>query len=246
MVRIYLYYDVDGWPYKVIPMHLVLKDVFPKDFEHLIVDSGVNKFFKYECRKEYPEWYLKAYPKVARQLTREYGDSVWIVVPDYPDDYRPNRIPNNAELTLKNIIKFLSEYPDVNWLPVIQARWGEHGDFRRALLKYREVLGNPKRIAIGTLCTTAKLDYALYCCRMARKFFPNSWIHVFGPRITWLKHIKHYINSFDSTAYCKVPWSLRKRANGSVSRKEAAFEFIRQAQKYIGRVEPSKLLKTWT
>jgi hypothetical protein len=232
MVRIYLYYDIEDYPYKVIPMFLVIKGVFPKDFKHVIVDSGVNRYFKYMRLKEYPEWYLKVYPKVAVRLTKEYGNAVWITIPDYPDDYEQNRMPNNTERTLANIVRFISEYPDVNWLPVVQARWMNVPAFRDALMKYTEVLREYPRVAIGTLCTRGTLDYAVATTALTRKYFPNAWIHVFGPNIKWLRRIKYYVNSIDSVAYHKPPHGIRGK--GATSRYEYAMEWLRTAVRYCG------------
>lgn len=93
------------------------------------------------------------------------------------------------------------------------------------------MLKNYPRIAIGTLCTTAKQDYAVFCCRLTREYFPNSWIHVFGPNIRWLRRIAHYIDSIDSVAYYKPPRSLRGK--GITDMNTYALEWLKNASRYI-------------
>jgi len=232
VVRIYLYYNIEWYPYKILPMYLYIKGHFPRFFEHIIVDSSVNKFFKYMKLKDYPRWYLEVYPKLAKKLTAKYGDRVWVVIPDYPDDYRENRIEDNTEKTLENVVAFIEKCPDVNWLPVIQARFLDIMAFRRACKMYREVLGDYPRIAIGTLCTRAPEDYAKFCVMATRQFFPRSWIHVFGPNVRWLRFMKYYVNSIDTVAYYKPPWHLRGK--GVTSMDEYAKEWLKLAKKYIG------------
>lgn len=190
-------------------MHLVLGGVFPDKFDHLIIDSGVNRFFKSMGLKDYPQGYIDRYLAMARYLHRRYSDKVWVVIPDYPDDYENNRIENNFEKTLENIVLFIDKEKDVEWIPVIQARWGSKEDFRRAVRELRRVIGSYPRVAVGTLCTRARKDYAVFCCRLARSYFPNSWIHVFGPSLRFLSDISLYIDSIDTTAYYKAPWSIR-------------------------------------
>jgi len=208
-MRIYIYYtDMKGYPFKIIPMFKVT-DGISFDFQHLIVDSGVNRFFKIERRKEYPETYLEMYPVLAEKLTRKYGNKVWIVIPDYPDDYEHNRIQDNMRRTLRNVELMIDR--KANWIVPIQAKWNDIEEFKEACREYRDLIGDYPRIAIGTLCTRSRKDYAIKCCKIARKFFPDSWIHVFGPNIAWLRHIAPYINSIDSVAYHYPPHGAKGR-----------------------------------
>ena len=215
-VRLYLYYDTD-WPYKIIPMFRIMGGEFPNKFRHLIVDSGVDKFFRHMRLKDYPEGYLEKYPYIAENLTKRFGERVWITLPDYPADYPENPIEDNMEKTIKNIETMIDRR--VNWIVVIQARWGDLSEFERACRIYRDLIGEYPRIAIGTLCTKGKLEYAVGCCRLARRYFPTSWIHVFGPNIRWLRHISRYVNSFDSVAYWKPPHGYKGMIKENVRRR---------------------------
>ena len=79
------------------------KELFRRRFEHAILDTGVERLFDHGKLKEYPSWFKRKYVSVCKQLTEIYGDKIWCVVPDYPDDYVHNRIPDNVEKTLRNI-----------------------------------------------------------------------------------------------------------------------------------------------
>ena len=238
-MRIYLYYDVEH-PYRVIPMFLVMEEVWPRgSWEHLIVDSGVNRFFKRLRLKEYPRWYLEAYGWHAERLYRLYGDRVWVVAPDYPDDYEGNRMPRNTERTLRNVEWFLSSF-EANWLVVVQARYLDLAAYREALRTYRRLVGDYPRIGIGTLCTRAPREYARRVAMATRRFFPESWIHVFGPSLRILKAITPYVDSIDTTAYYRVPRNLRGR--GPVSRQQAAMEWLKAARKAV-KNKPAPLEK---
>lgn len=178
------------------------KLLFMRKFDHAIMDSGVEKVFHHGKLTEYPEGFLQEYKDRAQRLAKSFGDRLWVVIPDYPDDYRPGEIGNNVSKTIKNIQNFISD-DGVNWLPVIQARYLDPFSLFESCQRTREIIGDYPHIAIGTVCKTNSVKYIAYACRVVRKYFPNSWIHAFGLTLSALKKVA--LDSFDSMA-----WSYHK------------------------------------
>jgi hypothetical protein len=87
------------------------------------------------------------------------------------------------------------------WLPVIQGRYLNKFSFLESAKQLHDLIGDYPQVAIGTVCKCQNLDFIEYCCKVARRFFPKSWIHAFGLTLTALPRVKHLINSFDSMAW---------------------------------------------
>ncbi len=167
-----------------------------RKFQHAIVDSGVEIFKSNPRLRDYPKSFLWRYTQQAEILSHKYP-GVWITIPDYPDDFNPGQFGDNIEKTLKNIEEFIS-IDGVEWLPVIQSQYLNVLRFYESCHRLKKLLGNYPRIAIGTVCKTRKLNFIVECCKIARKFFPKSWIHAFGATLTAIPKIVNYIDSFDS------------------------------------------------
>jgi hypothetical protein len=201
------------YPYVMVHMRQ-RKELFKISFEHAIVDSGVMIFVK-ENIKEYPSLFMKRYDFWAKQLTEIYGERVWVTIPDYPDDYNPGQFGDNVEKTLENVKRFMA-VKDVNWLPVLQSRYLNCFSFLESCERTKELIGNYPRIAIGTVCKCNKLSFVEYCCKVARKYFPDSWIHAFGLTLRALPKVKDVLDSFDSMA-----WTFpRQRGHSAKNMKE--------------------------
>ena len=182
--------------------------LFHRSFKHAIIDSGVMDFVK-EDVTEYPVSFLASWGWKTEQLQQIWRDQVWFVIPDYPDDYNPGQFGDNVTKTLENVERFLKDYPDVNWLPVIQSRYLNRFSFLQSCSQLRKLIGDYPKVAIGTVCKCRKLSFITYCCKVARKFFPNIWIHAFGLTLTALPKVAHLINSFDSLA-----WTFPRKHGG--------------------------------
>jgi len=165
-------------------------------FEHAILDSGVE-IFKDKRVQEYPKSFLWRYAQWAEIVSHQNKGKVWVTIPDYPDDLNPGQFGDNVEKTLKNVEEFISR-EGVEWLPVIQSRYFNRFSFIEGCKKLHHLIGNYPRVAIGTVCKVRNVKYITYCCKVARKFFPKSWIHAFGLTLTALPKVTKYINSFDS------------------------------------------------
>lgn len=185
-----------------------IRELGKRQFVHAICDSGVHFFYDNPEAKDYPPGYIDRYVKLAKRLSASFGDKIWITIPDYPDDYHPGQFGDNVEKTLVNIRRFV-DIENVLWMPTIQANFKDIRSFEyscKQLCRIKQF----ERVAIGTVCKVRNLKFIFRCCRIARRFFPESWIHAFGPPLNAIAHIKYYIDSFDSTA-----WTFPRSAHKS-------------------------------
>jgi len=217
------------WPYLLVnPRNY--KELFKRKFEHAILDSGVLIFLDPKI-KDYPKWFIKKYPQKAKGLTEVFGDRLWVTIPDLPDDHNPGQFGDNVSKTLERIEHFVT-IDGVNWLPVIQSRYLNRFSFLEACQRTYDLIGDYPRVAIGTVCKCRRLDFIEYCSIIARRFFPNSWIHAFGLTLRALPRIIGIIDSFDSLAY-----SFRLRNGYGNLRAKTHHERVRYFYAYIRRIE---------
>ncbi|MEM2365695.1 MAG: hypothetical protein QXL06_02000 [Nitrososphaerota archaeon] len=81
--------------------------LFTKKFEHAILDVGVMDFCNPHV-KDYPPGFMERWKKLAEALTEALKGKIWIVIPDYPDDYNPGQFGCNITKTLENIKNFIN------------------------------------------------------------------------------------------------------------------------------------------
>jgi len=192
------------YPYLFTTM-LRWRELLDRDFEHAIVDAGVEYFFLVRKLRDYPRHYLIEYERRARLLGKLFGDRVWVAIPDYPDDYQPGLTHengmDNVDKTLRNVARFV-QIDGVAWIPVIQSRYMNTFSFLESCERLREIVGDYPRVGIGTVCKARKVSWIAYCLKTARAHFYNSWIHAFGLTLTALRKLGgDTINSFDSMAW---------------------------------------------
>ena len=193
-------------------------------FSHAICDSGVHFFHENPLASDYPSGYLEDYLKLAKKLAATFQDRIWITVPDYPDDYHPGQFGDNVEKTLINIERF-ANYVDIPWMPTIQARFGDIRSFEYCCKEIR-AMQFFDQVAIGTVCKIRNVNFILQCCRVARRYFPDSWIHAFGPPLNSITRIKNYANSFDSTAWTFPRSSHKASCKTALERKDYFNSFV--------------------
>ena len=201
------------------------RELLYRDFEHAIVDAGVEYFFLDRKLRDYPRHYLIEYERRARLLGKLFGDRVWVVIPDYPDDLVPGLTyengMDNVDKTLRNVERFI-QVDGVEWLPVIQSRYENTFSFLESCERLRELIGDYPRVAIGTVCKARKLAWITYCLSSARAFFPHSLIHAFGLTLAALGKLERgTINSFDSMAWSYGKMRLYDKVVGDSWRKMA-------------------------
>jgi len=221
------------YPYIMLHMREYRK-LFRMKFKHAIVDSGVMIFVKKQV-KDYPPWFMKNYAYKAKMLTEIFKDKVWVVIPDYPDDYNPGQFGDNVNKTIENIKRFIT-IEGVNWIPVLQCRYMNRLSFFEACERTREIIGDYPQVAIGTVCKCRKLDFIEYCCKVARKFFPNSWVHAFGLTLSALPRVCDIIDSFDSMAWT-FPRKPGHSAKGKRELKQYFDKFLQKVSLYITQRE---------
>jgi len=208
------------------------KALFRRKFEHAILDCGVVVFEHNPGLTDYPRNFLERWKRMAKWLTKIFGDRLWVTIPDYPDDYHPGQFGDNVAKTIRNIEEFIA-VDGVNWLPVIQSRFLDTFSFIESCGKVRELVGDYPRVAIGTVCKTKNLRFIKYCCETARAFFPKSWIHAFGLTLNALPHVKDVINSFDSLAYTFPRGRGKASCKNIEERKQYFYRYIECMRKIV-------------
>jgi len=214
------------------------KALFKKRFEHAILDCGVE-FFKHNPDvKDYPRSFIESWKIQAKQLTKIFEDKLWIVIPDYPDDFNPGQFGDNVNKTIRNIEEFIA-VDGVDWIVSLQSRYLDPFSFFESCERVRELVGDYPRIAVGTVCKTNNLDFIEYCCMLARHFFPKSWIHAFGLTLKALPRIKTpsgwLINSFDSLAYTFPRTPGRSSCRNSEERKQFFHAYLERLKHLINQ-----------
>jgi hypothetical protein len=203
-----------------------INQLYKRQFSHAICDSGVHYFYDNPLADDYPPQYLEDYTELSKRLFNNFGKKIWIIIPDYPDDYHPGQFGNNVKKTLANITRFI-DAEDLPWVPTIQAKFKDIKSFVYCCKEIRKI-DHFNTVAIGTICKVRNKKFIIKCCKIARRYFPDSWIHAFGPPLNAINQIKHYINSFDSTAWtfprkshkpsCKTASERRKYFSDYLSR----------------------------
>lgn len=180
-----------------------IKELEKREFEHAILDCGVEFFKVNPLVKEYPDYFLESWKLIARKYTDIFGEKLWVTIPDYPDDYHPGQFGDNTKKTLNNIEEFIS-LDGVNWVATIQAKYQNNLQFYDAIHQFKDLVGQYPRIAIGTVCKSKNHNYMVQCLRGARTHFKNSYIHAFGLTLSIIPKIinDNLIDSFDSMAWC--------------------------------------------
>lgn len=112
--------------------------LFKRKFEHAILDSGVMDFARKDVA-DYPKGFLNRWINEARQLQKIFNNRVWIVIPDFPDDYNPGKFGNNVAKTLE-VIKCYIQHTDVEWLPVIQSCYMNKFSFLESCQKLKYII----------------------------------------------------------------------------------------------------------
>jgi len=151
------------------------------------------------CVRADPPAFLDRYISVYHSLPR-----AWLVTPDYPGDYHPQ--PRNVERTIESVRRCIENYPSgVKWLPVLQSKLLDVESFRRGIRAVK-ALGLDlyrERLAIGTVCKCMDFSFTRKCISIARRQFPDAWIHAFGLTLGAVRRLKEamWLNSWDSMAW---------------------------------------------
>ncbi len=213
--------------------------------ESIIIDSGVERLR--DCRvPDYPGGYRannhRLYALYYRVLRIAPWAEVWVVPSDYPDDYCPGRWPDNIERTVESVRHALENYPDADWAIPVQGKWMRPGSIVRSLELLREhnVPLTGRLVAIANLCVNRDCKTIAETLRLAHSWLLRHGlrhrvrVHVFGPAASCVRRAKHYIDSWDSTAWTKP------RAPGGSSAwngQERVYLFLSFIHKYSDIIE---------
>jgi hypothetical protein len=216
-----------SYPFLLAPFPNHHKKLMKAKFKHAIVDCGVEIFA--QGKQEYPHAFHMRYQFVANQYTQIFGEKIWFVIPDYPDDYRNNPIENNIHKTLVNIKQY-HEVSGVNWVYPIQTDYLNLQSFHDSC--HQVMKFNPERVAIGTVCKCNDLEFIEQCCRMVRQHFYLSHIHAFGVTLRALPKLLPFIDSWDSNAWT-FPRKPGHSCKNMAERKEYYYAYLKRIDEIL-------------
>jgi len=224
--------------------HRVIREV--------IIDSGVE-IFRNPSIKEYPNNIFSKLVALYKKV-KMYVDNVYVVCPDYPDDYRPKQLwldgKDNIERTIDNVVVCLYVYSDVNWLLPIQGHYRNPKSILKCIDAYWAIgAWNRVKIAgIANLCTENDIGIIRDTIKLARMHIPEDIkLHGFGINLKAIRYVHRYLDSFDSMAWTR-PVSRRLRKNYSartIREKEEYFRaWIRRLHSILSVSDITKFLLT--
>jgi len=214
--------------------------------KEVIVDSGVE-IFRNPNVKDYPRNHVNKMLKIYSRI-KQFVRDVWIVVPDYPDDYHPKSLwidenRTNIERTIDNILNYTEKYKNVNWIIPVQGHNKKPESILRSinLLKEFGIIDKFDYFAIANLCVESDVEIMYRTIKLARENLRDKKLHVFGLRLNALKKIYPLIDSFDSMAWTR-PVDSSLNANFSCKNKEQRIRFFdRWLEKYLSIVNNNTL-----
>lgn len=158
----------------------------------------------------------------------------WKVVPDCPDlegEFKLEVICDNVAYS-KELLSEFYDPNDFTHLPVIQSHYQDLTSFKQYINWFKTKYGIVDKIAIGSICKADNHDIGVKMLKIARREFPDSWIHAFGLRFQQFKRAYHLIDSYDSTS-----WTFpRDSGRSSCRNKEERIQFFYDYMKRIEEV----------
>lgn len=155
----------------------------------------------------------------------------WKIVPDMPDLVNEFKIDldgfDNVELTKKLHLEFYDP-SNKRLLPVAQSEFGNIKSLNEYLSWFKDMYGDIDKIALAGVKFGDK-QHVINCCRLVKEYFPDTYIHALGLKLSHVRHVYEYIDSYDSTA-----WSYgRNGYNWSCKNKVECIKFFNM---YIDRL----------
>ena len=197
------------WPW-------ILRNIKQKPLEntkHEIVDIGIYDLLQEPHR----------HSEEKLQKWTEISTEGWKVVPDCPDlhgEFGKLIDFDNVEYSWDLLTEYYDP-KDKSQLPVIQSHYEQLSSFKEYITRFKDVYGEPDKIAIGSICKSNNNDIAIQMLKIARREFPNSWIHAFGLRFRQFRRAYKLIDSFDSTS-----WTFPRQSGHSCKNKEERIQYF--------------------
>lgn len=148
----------------------------------------------------------------------------WRVVPDCPDlqgEFNKKVSFDSVEYTWELLNQYYNP-EDPSHLPVIQSKYKDLQSFQESINRFKREYGTPQKIGIGSIYKADNNTIAVNMLKIARREFPESWIHAFGLRRRAFRRAYKFINSYDSTSWTFPPGQGR----GSCKNKAERIEFF--------------------
>ncbi|RLG51048.1 MAG: hypothetical protein DRO00_07820 [Thermoproteota archaeon] len=209
----------------------------------IIIDSGVGifKHGKYDDYPGGPELAIHKQAIMYKEAQRICPKAkILATVPDYPDDYVPQRLwkskeVTNIERTEENILIALKKFPGIEWLIPIQGHARRPSSILRhiALLREDGILESKHFFAVAMLCIEPDAKIILETIKIARKELPDKWLHVFGPKMNSLRFIRHYIDSFDSVTWPHNLWHRTDSLKEPIRSRQWFFYWLKRVHKQL-------------
>jgi len=217
--RFYTYPPVEcGHPW-------ILRKIGNKELpcQHEIVDIGIYDLLNVEDNK---------HPKDKLNAWEHLKTDGWKVVPDCPDlEGEFGRVVDfdTVEYSQYLLEKYFDP-GDKSQLPVIQSSYEDLKSFKEYIHYFKDIYGEHDKIGIGSICKADNNPLAVKMLKIARREFPNSWIHAFGLRFKQFRKVRQVINSFDSTGWTR---DIEESGKSSARNKTERIEYF---SKYMNRL----------
>jgi len=179
----------------------ILRNMYEKliPCKHEIVDIKV-----YDLTKDDPIY--PQHPKDKLKKWVELETNGWKVVPDCPD-FKGELHKNCQEWEIDTIgysHELLQKYytDPINQLPVIQTLANDLSSLNSYCEWFKQEFETPQQVAVsGSICRVENIDFVYRGVKIVRRHFPNTWIHLFAPRLHHIKRLYPLIESFDSSCW---------------------------------------------
>jgi hypothetical protein len=224
MVRFYAY------PPKQVEWNWILHNIYEKPLPciHEIVDIKVYDLVKYP--HEHSTEKLK--------LWQDLDITGWKVVPDCPDfegegvkecqGWGIDSIEYSKELLLKYY-----DNPN-NQMPVIQTKANDLKALDNYCKWFKKEFDEPYQLGVsGSISRVNNKQFVYKGVKIVRRHFPNSWIHLFAPRLHHVKKIAPLIDSFDSSNWTFPRESGKSSCSNLQERIDYFWDYVNKLNEYL-------------
>jgi hypothetical protein len=159
----------------------------------------------------------------------------WKTVPDCPNiqkEFNSKTKIDNVEYSKELLLEFYDP-GNLSHLPVIQGYYHSVSSFESYMKWFLKEFSIPDKIGIGTCCKASSKRIVEDTLKLARRYFPKTWIHVFGLKLNHISNVYSIINSWDSMSWTFPRGRGRGSAKTKAERVQYFCEYIESLNKYI-------------